>query len=287
MKRVLKCNEQGKSVLYSKNDLVRTYKKGKNYTRIHFLTGLPAKLDKDYKKKILLYRYIRYKYAKSILTDDKPCLMFSSPEKWEDPYEKRFLNGEYKIKGKEPYKVKPLAMMCVTTNASENEAASWLMYDKERKNDVVQLTFDFDELLRILNDFAVSKNVDVYVSKVEYVSREELDKHENIRERINNGMNDESFMNLMSLKRKGFTFEGEIRFSVYGKGLELTDNMLEIDIGKNNKLVKQIKVHPDDGANSVSKDFLINSYKKRYNVVRSRLYDEPSKFCLKSNDIKK
>ena len=277
--------EQDKSVWISQNELGESYKVKKQYSRIHFLTELPAKENENGEKKVLLYRYIRYKYAKSILDYEDPYLIFSTPENWEDPYEKRFFKGKYEIAGSESYRVKPLAMMCVTTNASENEAASWLMYDRERKSDVVQLTFDFDELLRILNDFAVSKNVDVYVSKVEYVSREELDKHENIRERVKNGMTDDVFMNLMCLKRKSFKFEGEIRFSIYGNGLDIKDNMLKIGLEKRNNLVKQIKVHPDDGVNSVSKDFLQNLYGDKYNIIRSRLYDEKSAFSLKIGDV--
>ena len=61
--------------------------------------------------------------------------------------------------------------------------------------------------------------------------------------------------------------------------------MLKIGLEKRNNLVKQIKVHPDDGVNSVSKDFLQNLYGDKYNIIRSRLYDEKSTFSLKIGDV--
>jgi hypothetical protein len=71
-----------------KNGTLR--KKYEDLKKIHFLTDLPKKE----KGSVCLYRYMPCKYLRTLLSKEKPQIVFMSPQKWEDPYEKRFLYGK-------------------------------------------------------------------------------------------------------------------------------------------------------------------------------------------------
>ncbi len=63
-----------------------------------------------------VYRYMPFSKAQEIINEDE--LTFVSPQKWDDPYEKRY----YKVKQKS---MPSLACLCLTTSQSENAFAFW------------------------------------------------------------------------------------------------------------------------------------------------------------------
>lgn len=255
-----------------KNGTLR--KKYEDLKKIHFLTDLPKKE----KGSVCLYRYMPCKYLRTLLSKEKPQIVFISPQKWEDPYEKRFLCGKY---GVEDFQNR-IACICFTTNASENEAAAWCMYDREHKNDIVQVLFDFDNLLTVLNKYGNEKNVDFYIGKVDYnVEVRELigRKDSKVKKIVNAYSAERAALKLMLLKRKAFKFEGEVRIIAMASE-PLPDEKMIISLEKVHSLVKQIKAQPFLPNTFVTKELLKKEF-SGVNVVRSQLYDPVPKFSYK------
>ena len=250
----------------SEDKKVNLKKKYKDLKKIHFLTDLP----RNAKDSVCLYRYMPYKYLKTLLSKETPQLVFVSPNKWEDPYEKRFLCGKYGLENLQ----NKIACICFTTNASENEAAAWCMYDREHKNDVVQVSLDFEKLLSVLNDYGCRNGIDFYIGKVDYnIEVEDLKgkKDSKVKKIIKKHSVEKAALNLMLLKRKAFKFEGEVRIIALASKL-LSDGKLTIPLGKKCSLVTQIKTPPVLPNTFVTKRNLKAEF-NRMKVVQSRLYD--------------
>ena len=252
-----------------KNDTLR--KKYKDLKRIHFITDLPRKENES----VCLHRYMPYKYLRTLLSKERPQIVFMSPQKWEDPYEKRFLCGKYGIENFQDR----IACICFTTNASENEAAAWCMYDRERKNDIVQVSFDFDNLLKVLNEYGDKKEVDFYIGKVDYnveVAELKGKKDSKIKKIVNGCSTERAAFKLMLLKRKSFKFEGEVRI-IAKSSRPLSDEKMIIPLENGYSLIKQLKAQPFLPDSNVTKEELRKEF-SRVKVVRSQLYDSVPKF---------
>ncbi len=240
------------------------------------------KVDQFGKDRLTVYRYIRYARAKDIIESKK--ISFADPRTWEDPFEKRFACGDYKSLGFAP---KELACMCVTTEHGENEAAFWRMFDPDGKHDLVQLTLDFSILLKALNYFAKKNNATIYVKPCDYTyTSEDLKssgKGSFLKDRKK--FDDEDFIELMSLKRRAFASEKELRFFIYGENLPFVGNFLSIPY--KGRLVKELKVCPKPdftafvSSEDIVKDVLVSHFKKELRITKSRLYDSVSSFKAK------
>ncbi len=249
-------------------------KKYEDLKKIHFLSDLPRKE----KESICLYRYMPLKYLRTLLSKDRPQIVFMSPQKWEDPYEKRFLYGKYGI---ENFQDK-IACICFTTNASENEAAAWCMYDRERKNDIVQVSFDFDNLLIVLNGYGDRNGVDFYIGMVDYnIEVDELKgkKDSKVKKIVKECSAERAALKLMLLKRKAFKFEGEVRIIAMASK-PLSDEKMIIPLEKGHSLIKQIKAQPFLPNTIVTKELLKKEFSS-VKIVRSQLYDSVPKFNYK------
>ncbi|MCQ2107729.1 MAG: hypothetical protein MJZ05_03080 [Fibrobacter sp.] len=229
-------------------------------------------------EKLRVYRYMHYPHVKEMLVGKNSALFFVSPEKWDDPMEKRFALGDY-TKAKKFIK-KNLACMCVSVNAADNEAAAWSMYDKDRKNDLVRLTYNFGELLKLLDDYVADIDAKVYVAGVNYVSVEEICSPKTVCAEM---FSDEDFLKLMLLKRKSFMFEGEIRIMIYGNAVQLDrDKNFKVPLGcKATRMLKNIRIAPDSPDLAITKKKVIVDIGKAVKVNQSRLNTKTNMFRLK------
>lgn len=246
-----------------------------NLTHIHFLSDLMVKADHP-----RIYRYMRYSHFKSFLSDGK--IAFISPSKWEDPFEKRYLESEKYSTNK--FK-RSIACLCTTTNSSMNEAAAWSMYEADG-DDIVKLSISLGRLLHQLDGWAEKNEAEIYVGAVEYKYGQEeiLNLPEQLE--ITECLDEESFVKLLSVKRKAFSFEGEVRVSVVSKNENLVnpDGILFVELEKSFEVVKRITLSPK--AKLISKDEVKRIVLEKYPeletvgnfIVQSRLYSFGPKY---------
>ena len=234
------------------------------------------------KAPLTVYRYIRYCWAKEMI--DSNIVSFADPRVWKDSFEKRFVNGNYRESGFSPKKV---ACFCVTTEHGRNEAAFWSVFDSDGQRDLVQLTLDFDVLLTALDAFAGRHNATIYVKACDYSYTSEQLKSSGKDSFLKNvdSLDEVGFINLMSLKRRAFASENELRLFVYGDNLSFENGYLKIPYEGN--LVKTMKICPNPNREAFLseddiKSCLKNRFKgKRINIENSLLYDKVSVFNFK------
>ena len=138
----------------------------------------------------------------SIATTDlkEQKLSFVSPELWNDPFEKLFFRESIKI-GQINYSIR---CICLTYDWIESEEAAWLRAGEN--NETVRVDYDFEKLCSELNKM---KDVDFYFSVVDYsLSRKEIIKLSNdFRGGAWSPNSIDDYLNVMSLKRKAFTYD--------------------------------------------------------------------------------
>lgn len=156
-----------------------------------------------------LYRYMDHKKLK------ERKLWFSNPEKWQDPYEKLFLDSKYLFSGskEDEYRLKNRVFCICLTPASLSEAA-WKVYRYATK-----FSIDTTKLVQVLE--ANTKDYDIYIGKVNYKSSSSL-RRDSIRKLTGFGKesfasSDEAWVRLLLLKRTAFKYEEEIRIILVPK----------------------------------------------------------------------
>lgn len=238
---------------------------------------------KNGKNPLTVYRYMHYSWAKTLIESKE--ISFADPNIWEDPFEKRFVCGKY-----EDFTPKQLACLCVTTEHGKNEAAFWRAFDPDGKHDLVQVTLDFETLLRSLDKFAKKYDAKVYVKACDYKysSAELKSSGKDSFLKDVESVDEKTFIDLMSLKRRAFASENELRFFIYGNNLPFETGYVNIPYEGN--LVRTIKVcpNPDIWAFMSAEDFVPEILKAYYSrkqisvdIEQSRLYEDVSKFNFK------
>lgn len=164
----------------------------------------------------------RYASAEQLLNDIiHKQLVFVSPELWEDPYEQRLITADFRTNYN--YSQPPFACLCFTDDANEMAAAAWRMYSTRERTTLVRVYYDTDALLHILDAYCTNNNLTLIISKVCYgLTRNEL-RDDPVGSILGPSVKDKSqqfedahFFSLLSVKRKAFTFESEIRFFIIG-----------------------------------------------------------------------
>jgi len=136
------------------------------WENVHFV----GKITLDWERP-MVYRYMPFSKAQEIINEGE--LTFVSPQKWDDPYEKRYY--KVKVNGKQN-NMPSLACLCLTTSQSENAFAFW-NWRKGSNEPWVRLEFDLYELLRILDDYAERNKTQIFVSSIDYSYNENEKKH--------------------------------------------------------------------------------------------------------------
>ncbi len=158
-----------------------------------------TELDIDSKWPLTFFRYLPFS---RLFTDFKNnTLTFLSPTQWGDPFESAF----YGL-----YKQHNVKCLCFTYNGSIGEEWAWKAYKSSEQ--MVRIEILFDKLVNTLSKVASEKNGKwtFYISVCDY----SMDKKGIVSLLKNAGLscpNLKSYLNVMSLKRKAFSTEREIR----------------------------------------------------------------------------
>lgn len=220
------------------------------WENVHFV----GKITLDWERP-MVYRYMPYSRVQEMLKND--VITFVSPALWDDPYEKRYYNA--KLNGDK--NVFPnIACLCVTSSPSENSAAFW-NWSKGSNESWLRIGFSLFELLEGLNGIVKNRGARIYVSSMQY------DYDENEINNIYKKMNftpenlERSYVNLLSIKRKAYRYENELRISVvWNRNTAVSesiknvkyeiDKTLKISFSKSftKALIKKITLDPRQGA---------------------------------------
>lgn len=186
----------------------------------------------------IVFRFVPYFRAQEMFSEKK--IAFVSPCMWKDPYEKRYLNVNVNNKRN---KLPHVACLCFKKTINDNSAAFW---DNITEDSAVRLTFDLKKLLDVLDKYAKNSDSRIYVSGVNYLGINEIkNAHRNLK--FMKKDLEESYIRLMSLKRRAYKYEDEIRvFIVWNRDNKneffkkfKCDKYLKIDF-ENHRIVKKI-----------------------------------------------
>ena len=170
------------------------------------------------------YRYMDLETA--LICLENKSLRFSEPSLWQDNYESRFYNANYKnvLKGKNENEVCPLFYSACLTGKKNNEAA-WKIYTYGKVGlgaRCVEFTLDKFEFRKEL--ISSLENYSIYEGLVSYVWEGDVDRMHQKSIKINKKLEDNpwyamfftafdkrEYLNLMLLKRDAFEHEQETR----------------------------------------------------------------------------
>ena len=237
-----------------------------------------------------MYKYMRLSYVLEMVKNKE--ITFVSPQLWNDPFETKYLNTDYEAIG---YK-RPTQMYCFCARADNaNEEASWNIYSHSQDDPLIRLSIKTFNLLEYLGNYAKQHNFQIYYSKTNYgMSTEEiasLYKSDNkYHSEYFDNFDEEKYIRLMSLKRKAFRYENEIRlFIVPEDGMPIDSNKLlripiDYDILTGYTFAPLERNEGDSIASKLKKIFYfaklgvakeeIKKYDSTTKFYRSRLYDE-------------
>lgn len=155
-----------------------------------------------------LYMFRHMPFSRLYTELEKKTLTFVSPEKWKDPFEKAFLEL---CKG---YDIKCL---CFTYNRSHGEEWAWQAYGCDEP--IVKIGIRFDLFINELSKIASSKQSHknkFYITVCDYsLDKQDVLKCKARAKKSIGSLNLNDCINLLSIKRKAFETEKEIRvFSV-------------------------------------------------------------------------
>lgn len=218
-----------------KRDVICGFSKSMKKTRQYIL------LSSSLFHKKYVYKYFDRREFASYIREKSFSLYFREIKDWDDPYEKRFYCADYSyFKEKTPFvnDHRTVYACCFTTK--KDSEPSWQMYvnkdhasdsnkkDKGKMNRAVcvQARFDFKALLDYLNDYVrntLHGEFMLVVRPVEYMNKNEinglhhLDSEGNFKTKFFKAFDFSQYLNLLSLKRKAFIYEEEIRFFLIPK----------------------------------------------------------------------
>lgn len=199
-------------------------------------------------KGLSLFRYTQYDTLEDDINNNK--LTFISPVLWKDPFEKQLYpigNGLCDI-----------ACICFTYDWIESEEAAWNR--SNNSGQTVRVEYDFDALCE---ELAKHPEYRFYFSVIDYsLPRTEIAALKNAKP-----SDITEYLNMMSLKRKAFLYENEIRlFLVRTPSNEPISNFLKLSVVNHKGLIKSICLPPDSTLTKESIPL------KDITILQSRLY---------------
>lgn len=164
-------------------------------------------IDRDF----CLYRYLPFSRLYTELKNNTLTLI--SPQKWEDSYETLFFN-----KKPNAFTGKQINCLCFTYNRFSGEEAAWKIHKEDEP--VVKICINFHELIDRLFLIANNHNtsLDFYISLCNYsLDKSNIDKAYTEYKSSGDEIQTDEYLNLMSIKRKAFAHECEIRLFAVSK----------------------------------------------------------------------
>lgn len=220
-------------------------------------------------------------YARNLSTQ---YLWFSNPEKWKDPFERRFFCAEYKSKSgtsRFPLKGRVWATCFSIVRTME---AQWIQYSAQEIG--VRFLFATSTLLESITDFAQKNNMEVYVGLVSYHPQKVLEKsckNKDLEQALGQPFDIENRdwqISTFFAKRNAYEYENELRILLVIKdGYELSqalqkdaDKGLKVPLKKGS--ISKVTLPPSLG--ELTTALLKDAFRKvlKVPVEASQLYNE-------------
>lgn len=216
-----------------------------------------------------------------------PYLWFANPQKWKDPFERRFIEVRYLHNGKKyDYPLKNKVFCCCFSLTRITEA-QWYIYSKG--GDCVCMNINRSQLIDELKQYIKSNPKDnIYIGRAEYqptnIITGSIHNNPIFKKKPFSLSDNESLVKLLLLKRNAFIYEDELRIIIVkgdscdGDGIKFSYRCAITD------LIQRIILSPmtNNTYSNMLENFLgtyygftpgINSLGKPYKrVVKSKLY---------------
>lgn len=239
--------------------------------------------EEEFFKTTLLHKYMPLEYALKTLNEKK--LWFANPASWKDPFEKRFIEAQYKSKsGRLSSFAWKDRVFCICMTQTITSEAYWNTYSYQQIGIELRVNKQqlYHELQRIQNQH------DIYIGKVEYMKTSDIKKNPissiPLGKSIPKVNSPEWNARLLLLKRIAYKYEDEIRIILVKKNKTKEQGInLEYQC-ENTDLIETIVLDPSlsDNTTALLKDVFENTYnfKPRPNknnrlqrrVLKSQLY---------------
>ena len=181
-----------------------------------------------------IYKYLNLESA--LLSLDNSNLRFVQPSEWDDKFECRFYNASYLKLGVRK-ELHPKLYACCFTVKEMNEAA-WKVYSYGKKglaHRCVKFEIDLERFRDALSEYAESNQFDVYESRMNYSLSDEEIKNLHTKtspyySELFENFDLSSYSTLLSIKRKAFSYEKELRYFLIPKGERWMDKEIFIEL---------------------------------------------------------
>ena len=213
----------------------------------------------------------------------KDKLVFVSPSRWSDPYEKAFLEAKYQFNGNEYYhplkttEGNKLFAQCWT--ASKQTEAMWRGFAPN--NDGVMIKISANNLINILEEVSSRGSYDFHIGKVNYENSQVLyDMKAQVevwQDIENNEVNDRT-LSLLLKKRNAFNFENEFRILAINRHETINRSYVSFNFQSILNHVEFLKFDPRMGRQLYG--FIKDKIQDQYpdlNIHKSNLYANPVK----------
>jgi hypothetical protein len=221
--------------------------------------------ESEFFSKKLIYKYMPLEFALEAIADN--YLWLSNPVKWNDPFEKRFIDAKYQVSGNDIEFPLKGQIFCACLTQTITSEAHWKNYS----NGQIGLSFRINrkQLVKVLQEN--SKDYDIYIGKVEYIKTNDLIKRiseiDQVKEISRLSINNRILqIRLLLLKRIAFKYEDEIRILAIKKYKTLEDG-IKLNYSMNpSELIDTITIDPLVGKNI--EKMLKDLFKKEYGIKR-------------------
>ena len=187
----------------------------------------------------------RYMSLQRLLTDlQNSTLSFLSPKLWKDPFERTFYDDNLTINNRH-YDIR---CICTTYDYVENEEAEWNRSNK--KIDMVRVSFCFDKFCELLDGIGKKEKCVFYISIADYSqSKDNL-----IKSNTPKYASIEEYIKVMSLKRKAFSYENEMRiFAVFEEPNLPKNDVVPFNINDYKSIINNVTLPPLNSTNNTMK----------------------------------
>jgi hypothetical protein len=244
------------------------------------VTFLSKQTEQFFASKNYLYRIIT---LDRFLDFENDQMVFVSPSKWSDPYEKAFLEANYNFQGnvyQHPLKTSngyKLFAQCWTENIQTE--AMWKVFAPN--GDGVMIKLEANNLIKILEEISKKGSYDFYIGKalyedVEHIYRMKQENgvwmdiaEKNLSERV---------LSLLLKKRMPFQSENEIRVMAVKRNGHNKRHYISLKVSDLLRYVEYLKFDPRMGEKlfKFTQEALNIKY-PNLNIHKSRLYTNPIK----------
>ncbi len=157
--------------------------------------------ERKFKKdEFFFHKYMPFSWAIHNINNSE--LVFVSPQTWKDPFERLLFDTNHAN----------ISCLCMTYEKTANEESVWNTYRNHSipEDLPVRLSFNPKKFMDLLEDIGHKYHVDFYVTTIDYsCSRKELKNLSKNKASYSSRI--ETYINAMSLKRKAFAYENELR----------------------------------------------------------------------------